>query len=212
MWGGGGRFCDFGMLQSCANDVRLHCQEGLDQQGCCLHMVSALSDASAVDGVGCGWQRLLRMMQGAYLRGKTCLAAKAFLGRLAYQLADGVAEQVGNMGAASNLNKINMPMGLVRKRRLDEDDRRHLMRDAVRQKKVHCGARLALATGEVHPETARKWGEAFVKESLAAAWDSRVGNPAEETTIFYLWDMAPNTACVLPPQAILVGRWPHHMS
>lgn len=183
--------------------------------GSCCHLRIAIDAMLTAGPAGQMWTNLTKALQHIYLARPVCVASRRLLAGVLQRLCQDVDGKVSDMQPPKNFSSFSMPQGRKRKLRIDEDYKRYLVSEAVAAKRAHCGAQYAKTTGDVHPETARKWDEAHMANYIAAAWHtmgsstlvslacdaSKVGNPAEETVMFLAWDMESNKAVVLPPQA-----------
>ena len=194
------------------------CEQDPDHRGLCSHLACVITDVDLGDGL-LKWRYLATVLLRLFGLGTACPAAVAFQSHLVDAVVKSIHGRLDDIEWESDISKFPLLQGSKRKLRIDEDYKREVGQGLVGNKRVHSGAQFARATGDVAACTARQWDGNYMLQYRAACkatcelgevlWlssdASRIGQPAEETTVCLAWDHSSNRGVILPPQARVVS-------
>lgn len=105
---------------------------------------------------------------------------------------------------------------LKRRRRIDEDWKIAIVDKMVQSKRAKTGAQVLRVGGEIAPGVATRWEKDIMLPYQTAGWRSfsettalgiasdaaRLGDPPEETVMYFFWEPGNDCGLVAPPQAL----------
>lgn len=208
------RFLQDRLLMDCAQDWR---QEPLTS-GTCAHVSSFMQSFQELGGNDL-FANGVQALRDCLIASHTCAALAPLLRSWLRVIAEGVDKAIPSLRLNDNpLGQETFTFGgHTRRLRVDEDYRVAVSRDLVKRRRVHSGAQYLRAASGFDDSLSRKWDakellryqaschrhNTFDKVHVFCLVDdaSRVGEPAQKTVLFLVWNAQEHVGMFPPPQA-----------
>ena len=146
------------------------CDQQRDVHGVCAPLAKGLGDRRApIDSQF--WHRFTSGLARLWAISKDCRAVQEMLTTMACQITLSIDAVIHDIEGEGDASKFRLLTGSKRKLRVVEDYKEEDGQKKIHDKKVHSGAQLARASGDVDDATARKWGTMHTMSCRAACMD-----------------------------------------